>query len=145
MMKNKKNQNENQEMDMGTVAQVFETVVKSIFGNNASVMLVYLESTTESDNKMKPAKKNPTPKRPFSLARTVREHIMQDILVADFCAELSEDMITLAGMVELMEKIFADVAAGKLSEKKAQKLVSEVSQFKSEITEKWSAFYAEGT
>jgi len=143
-MSDKKDQKKNQGTDMEATAQVFGSVFKSIFGDDASVMMVDLVPQSESGKKN--PKETSAPLKPgFSRAKMVRAHIMEDMLVADFCEELSNDMISLACMVELMENIFTEMTAGKLSERKAQQLVIEILRLKSEITEKWDTFYAEGT
>ncbi len=137
-MNNTNNSNKSEDREMENTAKIFEQVLRGLYGEHVSVDLIKL-SPSEEDNSAHQANKKPMNKR----ARSVRERIMRDMIVAEFCQELTHDMILLACAVETMENVFSQAFAGEMPVKTAKAIIGDVSEMKGEIVRKWLDFFPE--
>lgn len=138
-MKNEKEQNPHIDAEMEMTAKVISQVLGSILGYRASVALVNVAPSSECKSGIRPAPAKPMSQR----AQRVRERIMRDSLIADFCEEQNNDMILLACAVETMERTFDQIFEGTMPVKTAKALFKDASGLKNEIIEKWLAFFSE--
>ncbi len=137
-MNNTKNPNKNEDREMENTAKIFEQVLRSLYGDRASVDLVTLR-LSEKENSAHQANNTPVSKH----ARKVRERIMRDMIVADFCQELTNDMILLACAVETMENVFSQVFDGAMPVRAAKSIFGDVSEMKNTVIQKWLDFFPE--
>lgn len=140
-MKIEQKQNPGGDTDMEAAAKVFEQVLESILGDRASVALVSIapSSVDKSGNQRTTA--GPLPQ----LTHRVRERIMRDALVTEYCEELNNDMLLLACAVETLESVFKQMLEGTMPVKTAKTLFSDVADMQNGIVQKWLAFYSEET